>query len=159
MLDFAEGFCRNLLDLTTEKGHLEGYPFVYPSLMLGVNHLELDGTSNMINDAFAKLFQAGKRELRIKSLFLKGNLSENFEELVRTVCGTLRLHELAIQIKSSPIKLQQAFEFEERSKIMDSIRNSHLLSSSLRKFTLELPGLLLEGRHERCKQINDDGKQ
>jgi hypothetical protein len=42
---------------------------------------------------------------------------------------------------------------------MDSIRNSHLLSTSLRKFTLELPGLLLEGRHERCKQINDDGKE
>ena len=72
---------------------------------------------------------------------LKGHLTENFEELVRTICGTLKLHELAISIKSSPVKSQQVFEFEERSKIMESVQNSHLLSNSLQKFALDLPGL------------------
>ena len=102
MQDFAEGFTRSLLDLTSEKGHLEGYPLVYPSLLLGVRHLDLDGTSEMVNDAFAKLFEINKRELRLKSLALRGRLARNFEELVRTVCGTLKLHELLIEIKYGP---------------------------------------------------------
>jgi len=57
MHDFAEGFTRSLLDLTTERGHLEGFPFVYPSLLLGLKHLEMDCTSDMVNDAFAMLFE------------------------------------------------------------------------------------------------------
>jgi hypothetical protein len=52
MIDFAEGYCKNLLDLTTEAGRLEGYPIAYPSLMLGVSNLELDSTSDMVNDSF-----------------------------------------------------------------------------------------------------------
>lgn len=52
MIDYAEGYCKFLLDLTTEAGRLEGYPIAYPSLMLGVSHLELDCTSDMVNDSF-----------------------------------------------------------------------------------------------------------
>jgi len=52
MIDFAEGYCKNLLDLTTQTGRLEEYPITYPSLMLGVSHLDLDSTSDMVNDSF-----------------------------------------------------------------------------------------------------------
>lgn len=120
MQDFAEGYTRSLLDLTTEIGHLEGYPFAYPSLLLGLKHLELECTSDMVNDAFAKLFEVSKRNLRLKSLSVKGHINRNFEELVRTICGTLRLHELAIDIKYDKSMVKPSYEFEEeKSKMFD----------------------------------------
>jgi hypothetical protein len=59
----------------------------------------------MVLDSFAHLFEAQKRIIRLKSLTLKGIANESFQELVRSVSGTLKLQELTValdQVDSKP---------------------------------------------------------
>ena len=41
-----------MLDLTTQKGSLEAYPIVYPSLLLSISELSLVETSANLHEAF-----------------------------------------------------------------------------------------------------------
>jgi len=50
----------------------------------------------MVNDAFSKVIETQRRCFRVKNLTLIGTYSHHFEELVRTICSTLKVSELTL---------------------------------------------------------------
>jgi hypothetical protein len=65
---------------------------------------------------------------------IEGQTGESLEELVRSVCGTLKLEHLSLRI------IGKGPTSERQAGLLDLLHQSSCLSQRLAKLELELPG-------------------